>query len=534
MLSLLRRPSTSARANRLLPAQARLWLEVLEERDLLSTSPLTPAQVRHADGVDQAIYSVNGRTITGDGTGQTIAIIDAYHDANVYHDLQMFDRQFGLSDPSFQQFYYGTAADVGWSQETVLDVEWAHAIAPRANIMLVEARSSSFNDLFTAVSWARQQAGVSVMSMSWGGGEFSSESSYDSYFTTPSGHQGITYIASSGDNGAAAGNIYPSVSRNVVSVGGTYLTVNSAGAYVSETAWSGSGGGYSRYESEPAYQRTVQSTNVRTAPDVAYNSSNPVWCYWTNPTNTSNQGWISLIGTSAGAPQWAGIVAIADQIRVAAGEHTLDGASQTLYALYNSALNGDFHDITTGSNGYAAHTGYDLATGRGTPIAQSVILDLARVSDTFHGAVATSSALPGSGGAGSFLAQTFDEVVVTDFASPDGVPAAGVPAGGLDVVRHAVELPAVSGSTLDTSWSLEGQGTAELPGTGGASVIKSASTPLEFASDLVLADGQALDRLDSASLTDALAHVAHSRTLALEATPDAVFTDSDALSPFVA
>jgi hypothetical protein len=529
MFDLLRRFGASVRARRLVPARARLRLEELEERDLLSTSPLSPAQVRHAYGVDQANYLVNGRAVNGDGSGQTIAIIDAFHDANAYHDLQMFDRQWGLPDPAFRQYYYGTTANVGWSYETVLDIEWAHAIAPRATIMLVEARSNSFNDLFTAVNWARQQPGVSVMSMSWGGGEFSSESSYDTYFTTPGGHNGITFIASSGDNGAAAGDIYPSVSRNVVSVGGTILSTNSAGAYLGETAWSGSGGGYSRYESEPSYQRTVQSTNVRTSPDVAYNSATPVWCYWTNPTNSSNQGWISLIGTSAGAPQWAGIVAIADQIRVSAGEHTLDGASQTLYALYNSAMNGDFHDITTGSNGYAAHAGYDLATGRGTPIAQRVILDLARVNDSFHGAVARSAALPGSSGAGSFLARTFDEVVSTDFAAPDLAAGAAMQTAGLDAVGCSFVLPGASPGILDAVWSLVDRAQTAIPASAGATALQTATSPLEFASDFVLSDVQALERSDTVGLANALAHVAQSRTLAAETTADGVLSDMDIL-----
>jgi subtilase family serine protease len=367
-------------------------LEELEPLVLPST--LTPYQVRHAYGVDQANYWVNGRYVQGDGSGQTIAIVDAYVDPYAWRDLQTFDRQFGLPDPVFHQYYYGSVNNYndGWSEETMLDVEWAHAIAPRANILLIDAASASSQDLYTAVNWVRQQPGVSAVSMSWGGSE-AGQTGYDWVLTTPWGHNGITFFASAGDHGAQC--LYPAMSPNVVAVGGTTLTVDAYGNYQGETGWGGSGGGISNYEREPGYQYSVQSSGRRTGPDVAYNAGTSVWVAWTRPT-TGSQGWISVGGTSAGAPQWAGIMAIADQIRIAAGEHTLDGPSQTLYALYNSVMTPDFHDITTGYNGYWAHGGYDLVTGRGTPYAQNVILDLARVNDGFHGPT-----YPGAQSAGS-------------------------------------------------------------------------------------------------------------------------------------
>jgi subtilase family serine protease len=357
-------------------------VEALEDRTV--PAALTPAQVRHAYGLDQTSYSLNGRPIQGDGSGQTIAIVDAYHDPNVFRDLQTFDRQFGLPDPNFRQCYYGTATNDNWSGETVLDVEWAHAIAPRANVLLIEAASTSNRDLFTADNWVRQQPGVSVVSMSWGGPESQGQTAYDTYLKTPPGHDGITFVAGSGDAGAQAN--YPAISPNVLAVGGTNLMVDGSGNYQGETGWSGSGGGTSSYECEPGFQQSVQNSGRRMGPDVAYNANTPVYVAWTRPSS-GRQSWITMTGTSAAAPQWAALVAIADQLRVAAGQHTLDGASQTLYALYDSSLTGDFHDVTSGSNGYSARPGYDLVTGRGTPYAQRVILDLARVNDTFHGAV---------------------------------------------------------------------------------------------------------------------------------------------------
>jgi subtilase family serine protease len=422
---------------------ARLRLEELESRFVPST--LTPAQIRHAYGIDQASYIVNGRTIQGDGSGQTIAIVSAYHDPYISRDLQTFDRQFGLSDPNFHQYYYGSASNTNdqWSQETALDVEWAHAIAPKANILLIEAASNKSSDLYQAVNWVRQQAGVSVVSMSWGARDFSGENGLDSYLTTPSGHNGITFVAASGDGGA--GELFPAISPNVVAVGGTNLNVDSRGNYQSETAWGSSGGGYSNYEREPGFQQSVQNSGRRTGPDVAYNAGTGVYIAWSQPS-TGRQSWYSMTGTSAGAPQWAGIVAIADQIRIAAGRHTLDGASQTLYALYNSVMTGDFHDITIGSNGYSARSGYDLVTGRGTPYAQKVILDLARVNDNFHGAVVTSAratALTGNSAATLAIANQYVQSLTVDSEVVEAPPAAG---GDPDVDVSASSMPAMNAS----------------------------------------------------------------------------------------
>src|SRR5205823_5599138 len=202
------------------------------------------SQIRHAYGFDSFHYVSGGQSIAADGRGQTIAIVDAYDDPRIFNDLATFDRTFNLpAPPSFVKAYYTTQTNNGWAGEEALDVEWAHAMAPAANLLLVEAKSSSLSDLLTAVDWARHQSGVSVVSMSWGGGEFSSETSYDGYFTTPSGHKGVTFVASSGDNGAVSS--WPAVSPNVLSVGGTSLRTDSVGNYISETGWSGSGGGIS-------------------------------------------------------------------------------------------------------------------------------------------------------------------------------------------------------------------------------------------------------------------------------------------------
>jgi subtilase family serine protease len=271
------------------------------------------------------------------------------------------------------------SSNAGWALEIALDVEWAHAIAPQADIVLLEAKSSSISNLLSMVNTARNRSGVVAVSMSWGAGEFSGETSYDSYFTTPSGHTPITFFASSGDAGAPVG--WPSISSNVVSVGGTHLNLDSAGNYLSETGWGGSGGGVSAYVTKPSYQSALPYAR-RSNPDVAYDADPSTGFPVYDTVSYSGQtGWFEVGGTSAGSPQWAALVAIADQGRKLAGKLTLNGRTQTLPAIYSAATTpGNFHDITsgtsTGSPNYTAVAGYDLVTGPGSPIGQSITQQL--------------------------------------------------------------------------------------------------------------------------------------------------------------
>jgi hypothetical protein len=200
-----------------------------------------------------------------------------------------------------------------------------------------------------AVNTARNTPGVVAVSMSWGFGEMPNESSYDSYFTTPAGHTGITFIASSGDSGGVE---YPAAALNVLSVGGTTLNLSSPGGYGSETAWLGGGGGYSQFELEPAYQETVQTTGARSTPDVAYEAdpNTGVEVYATDP-RTGIGAWQVVGGTSVGAPSWAGIIVIVDQGRTLAGTGSLDGPTQTLPTLYQAPAS-DFHTVAATSSSH--------------------------------------------------------------------------------------------------------------------------------------------------------------------------------------
>ncbi|HUJ23623.1 MAG TPA: S53 family peptidase [Bryobacteraceae bacterium] len=320
--------------------------------------------------------------VQGSGGGQTIAIVDAFDDPNIEADLGTFSTAFHLpacttANGCFQKVYAaGTkppSDTTGWASEIALDVEWSHAIAPAAKIMLVEARSNNNADLYQAVDVAVQN-GANIVSMSWGGGETSNEATTDSHFNISH----VIMVASSGDSGHGAQ--YPAASPYVVGVGGTSLTVNtSTGAYVSETAWSGSGGGASRFEPQPVYQSGFQTTGMRGVPDVAYdadpNTGVPVYNSF-NCGSACPVGWAQFGGTSISAPQWAALFAIANSLRVAGGKTTLDQVNFLLYP----AAEADYHDITTGSNGNRrcgaickAGPGYDFVTGVGSPQANLLI-----------------------------------------------------------------------------------------------------------------------------------------------------------------
>jgi VCBS repeat-containing protein len=355
-----------------------------------SPTAYTPAQIRHAYGFDRLSFvDSHGQTVAADGSGQTIAIVDAYDDPNIRGDLQAFDRQFNLPDPQLTVVAQDGSNNLpgtdpagpgttNWEGEEALDVEWAHAIAPGANILLIEANSSRTSDLYTAVDYARNLPGVSVISMSFGHNDSSSDPGNNGHFDTPNAKaavgQWVTFVASSGDFGVISS---PASTPSVLAVGGTQLSVDGSNNWSSETAWSGSGGGISQYQALPSYQQGVvpNGTTGRGNPDVAYNAAFGVAVYDSYNNGTATP-WSSTGGTSAGAPQWAALVAVADQGRVLTGQAPLDSLRQTIPWLYTFPSS-DFHDITSGSNaGFSAGTGYDFVTGLGTPVANRVVQHL--------------------------------------------------------------------------------------------------------------------------------------------------------------
>ena len=212
-------------------------------------------------------------------------------------------------------------SNIDWQLEACLDVEWAHAIAPNATILLVEATSASDSDLLSAVDYATSQPGVVAVSMSWGNNEFSSEpsSSFEDHFNKP----GITFFASSGDDGTNV--MWPAASANVVSVGGTTLNLNSAGKVISETAWGNSSGGVSNYVAKPIFQTNFGLTYPnRAVPDVSYNGDA------NTGVSVYNGTWWKVGGTSAGAPQWAAIHALG----LSATNTNLYARAKSVYSTY--------------------------------------------------------------------------------------------------------------------------------------------------------------------------------------------------------
>jgi len=298
------------------------------------------------------------------GGAYAIAIVDAFNDSSALKDFNHFSGQYGLpketstnrlasTNKVFQVVYASGSKPVyntGWSQEESLDIEWAHAMAPSAKIYLVEARTNALNDLFEAIVKANNLPGVKEISMSWGGSEFSGEAGYDPYLQ----QSGIVYFAASGDYGA--GTQYPSASPFVVACGGTTIHSDSQSHFLSETGWSGSGGGVSYYEAKPSFQIGVSHTGARrSVPDVSAiaDPNTGVSLFW-------NGYWFTVGGTSVSSPTLAGIANLAGHFRASSyAENSVIYADLANYA--------DFKDITSGNNGFPCRTGWDFVTGVGRP-----------------------------------------------------------------------------------------------------------------------------------------------------------------------
>jgi kumamolisin len=243
--------------------------------------------------------------VHGAGGSRAVAVAVAYDDPTAVADMAVFSNEFSLRAANLTVVYAsGTqpAFDSNWMIEATLDIQWVHAIAPAAPIYLVEAATNSDADLLTAVSVASnlvKAAGGGEVSMSWGSSEFAGETDYDSYFTTP----GVVYVAGSGDS---AGTLWPSVSPNVVAVGGTTISRNWwTGNFQREVAWQSGGGGLSAYEPRPSYQNGISAIvgSQRGTPDVAAlaDVGTGVYIYF-------NGIWAIAGGTSLSGPIWAGLI----------------------------------------------------------------------------------------------------------------------------------------------------------------------------------------------------------------------------------
>ena len=371
----------------------------------------------------QNAYSVTPLLQAGyNGAGQTIVIIDSFGSPTIENDLKVFDAGYGLPDPpSFTvisplgtvPFNPLSKAHVDWALETTLDVEWAHAMAPGAAIVLLTSPVNETQgiqglpEFLSLEQYALDHHLGQIISQSWGTAEntlftpagLQVMNSFQTLYEKAA-QQDVTVLASSGDTGTS--NIetngqpyssptvdFPASSPFVTAVGGTSLSADTSGTYQSEIVWNNStgasGGGVSQQFGEPSFQNSlpasVQATLAghRGIPDVAYNAdpNTAVLVYASFYLDPKYHGYYAIGGTSEGAPQWAGMIADLNQLN----GHPLGFLNPLLYTAAANSTQA-FHDVTTGNNGfngiqgYSAAAGWDFATGWGTPIVSGLVAQL--------------------------------------------------------------------------------------------------------------------------------------------------------------
>lgn len=375
----------------------------------------SPAEMQKAYGVSPLL--ARGKN----GSGRTIVIVDAYQNPYIAQDLATFSSTFDLPAANFSAvapqgvppFDPTDANQVGWGEETTLDVLWAHAIAPGAKIRLVEAASNEDADILAATQYAVQHHLGDVLSQSFGENENCVDPALlaqEHRLFQQASRAGWTLFASSGDSGAAqftcdgAGAVEvassPASDPLVTGVGGTTLNAADDGSYIGETAWTEplfgcnppavdaadvncSGGGYSTLYRKPAYQTFDVRGSHRGVPDVSYNAGiNGGVLTVCSVCNAGTPAVFLFGGTSAGSPQWAALTAIGDQL----AHRRLGDINPALYALSHLPKRLDpLHDVTIGNNdvaeiggvGYDAGRGWDPVTGLGTPDASRLLPALA-------------------------------------------------------------------------------------------------------------------------------------------------------------
>jgi subtilase family serine protease len=414
------------------------------------TAAFTNPFCHNVNGVPQLVcYSPNDiRTAYGypssvDGSGQTIVIVDAFGSPTIQHDLAVFDAQFGIAaPPSFTvdcsagcPTFSGSSNQVGWAEETSLDVEWSHAMAPGANIVLMVAPTNYGNAINSAETIAIQKYPRAIISQSFGSFESSINGGANN-IQLQQAHQnyqaaaaaGDTVLASAGDwgatnTGSTENATYPASDPLVTGIGGTEgnpyyngeaglplptcktnkpctvglatIECSKTGAcptigYGGEQVWNepffdaATGGAESLIFPVPSFQAGVNGSTQRTTPDVSYNASISGGVLTYLGFLGAGSGFYIFGGTSAGSPQWASIVALADQARGLQGKPDLGYLNDTVYGIAEGSYSSNFHDITVGNDqltgtpfGYSAHAGYDIASGWGTPQVGNLVASLA-------------------------------------------------------------------------------------------------------------------------------------------------------------
>ncbi len=397
---------------------------------VLTGAVYTPAQIRAAYGLPDlpAVGAAISATVAATlGRGQTIYVIDAHHDASALADLNGFSTRFGLPTCTAVPIattatlplaaapanctlsvVYATSAktmtttaptyDASWAPESKIDIQWAHAIAPLARIVLIETPDSMTNNLLGGIGLANRM-GAGAVSMSFGLNDPGWAANEDSVFTTT----GMTYLAATGDTGGVVQ--WPAVSPNVLAVGGTGMNWSGSGTRY-EQAWLHGGGGVSLYEAVPTWQVGLvphggAALAKRAQADVAFNANPVTGQYISMTLPGAATVWPAYGGTSIAAPQWAGIIAVANAIRAANAKTALGDIHALLYktiAPVPGTYAAAFSDIVDGTNGTcalcSAGTGFDTATGWGTPNVAALLPLLTGVASTASTPTATPVAIP--------------------------------------------------------------------------------------------------------------------------------------------
>ncbi|MEI8155990.1 MAG: S53 family peptidase [Burkholderiales bacterium] len=385
------------------------------------------------------------------------------------------------------------AYNSGWATEAALDVQWAHATAPMARIVLIEAVDPTQNSLLGAIKLANSM-GNGIVSMSFGASEGSWTTSVDSVFTGSN----MTYLAATGDSGAAVN--WPAVSPNVVAVGGTTLTYSGTGTR-SEVSWSGTGGGTSTFTPTPSYQTSavpgLAPSGRRSVADVAFNADPSTGQYVaTIAPGSTSVSWLSAGGTSLSTPQWAGLIAVANATRVLSGKPSLGAPHSVLYGQIGAVAGNyvsAFADITRGTDGACstctAKAGYDTLSGLGTPNVSNLLAILSGVSvptpapvvnaATINGQVGTALSFTVSVSASNLVSYTLAGAPGGMSISSSGVVTWAAPAAG----TYALTIVA-----KDTKTGLSGQGVYTItiaaqqpPMVGSATVTGKPGSALSFA-----------------------------------------------------
>lgn len=505
----------------------------------------TPAQIRAAYGLPAlpaSTASITSAQAAQLGAGQTIYIVDAQSDPNIGAELAAFDQKFGLPGCTTTSIatnivlplaaasssagctfsvVYNTASgtltssapayDSGWATEIALDVQWSHATAPLARIILIEAPDAALNSLLGGVALANAM-GPGVVSMSFAAGEGSWTSQVDATFSTAN----MSYLAAAGD--AGAGVNWPAVSPHVLAIGGTTLSYTGSGSR-SETVWKGTGGGVSQYTATPSYQTSavpgMGAPAHRSVTDVSFNADPSSGQYVAVISSGSSAvGWMSVGGTSLSTPQWAGVLASANALRAQSSLAPVGAPHSLLYtgmSTVASTYASGFLDVTQGADGTCsscyAKSGYDLPTGLGTPNVSALLDSLSTRSTASDAPVVGSAAISGTAGTALSFSATVTAAHQVTYVLSNAPTGMTINAAGLVTwAKPAVGNYSVTVTATDTQTGLSGHGVYTVTIASQPPVV-APSPPSVAGGSVTGRTGAALSFSAAASSADALTYV---------------------------